>query len=219
MAERKKSRSYRQFCGVAKALDVVGERWTLLLVRNLLVGGMRYSDLLASLPGITTNLLAQRLKQLQEAGLIELFTTPPPASATLYQLTAAGRELEPVVLALGRFGARYLEAPPHKHEHTNVRWMMVSLMRRYRGVKHAATLGVHVGDDHHYVLRLGEQRLEVSEGSASALDAELRCTPAAFRALLMGGAGLDALVEQGAITIEGQRRVAASWARAVGAAV
>src|SRR5690349_11845741 len=136
-------RSYSQFCAIAKALDVVGERWTLLIVRNLLVGGQRYKDLLETLPGITTNLLAARLRDLSEAGLIAQRSLPAPASAVVYELTPAGRELEPVVLALGRFGARYL-ANKKRGDRTHVRWAMVSLKRRFRGSAHTGTIALDV---------------------------------------------------------------------------
>lgn len=102
-------RSYGQYCSVAKALDVIGDRWTLLLVRELLLqGGCRYTDLLTGLPGISTNLLGDRLRQLEANGLVRREAAPPPVAATLYHLTDAGRELEAVIRALGRFGARYM---------------------------------------------------------------------------------------------------------------
>ena len=112
MATRAASRrSYDQYCAVARGLDVVGDRWTLLLVRDLLLGPKRYKDLLAGLPGIGTNLLAARLRELEGAGLIERTVLPPPAGSTVYQLTEAGQALEPAVVALGRWGARFLGRP------------------------------------------------------------------------------------------------------------
>ncbi|MCL2732835.1 MAG: transcriptional regulator [Actinomycetia bacterium] len=94
---------------MAKALDVIGDRWTLLLVRELLLqGGCRYTDLLAGLPGISTNLLGDRLRHLEVNGLVRREAAPPPVATTLYHLTDAGRELEAVIRALGRFGARYM---------------------------------------------------------------------------------------------------------------
>jgi DNA-binding HxlR family transcriptional regulator len=102
-------RSYGQYCSVAKALDAIGDRWTLLVVRELLLqGGCRYTDLLTGLPGIATNLLGDRLRQLEANGLVRREAAPPPVAATLYHLTDAGRELEAVIRALGRFGARYM---------------------------------------------------------------------------------------------------------------
>ncbi|NMO03024.1 helix-turn-helix transcriptional regulator [Gordonia sp. TBRC 11910] len=105
-------RSYDQYCSVAKALDVVGDRWTLLIVRELLLqGGSRYADLVRGLPGISTNLLAERLKTLEAQGLVARYDAPPPIGTTLYELTDAGRDLEPVIRSLVRFGARYMAAP------------------------------------------------------------------------------------------------------------
>ncbi|HMK99476.1 MAG TPA: helix-turn-helix domain-containing protein [Acidimicrobiales bacterium] len=105
-------RSYNQYCAVAKALDVVGDRWTLLIIRELLLrGGCRYSDLQHGLPGIATNLLGARLKELEEHGLVCRESAPPPVATTLYHLTDAGRELEPVLWALGRWGVRFMPEP------------------------------------------------------------------------------------------------------------
>ena len=111
-------RSYDQFCGIAKALDVVGERWTLLIVRNLLIGPLRYSDLLRGLPGITTNLLAKRLRELEDAGLIEK-VRGTAGGASAYRLTPRGAALEPVLLALSRWGAPLLTTR-RKGEHADL---------------------------------------------------------------------------------------------------
>src|SRR6266566_8503741 len=92
-AGKSAARSYDQYCAVARGLDVIGDRWTLLLVRALLLGPIRYKDLLSGLPGIGTNLLADRLKELESAGLIERTVLPPPAGSTVYQLTEAGQAL------------------------------------------------------------------------------------------------------------------------------
>jgi len=104
-------RSYDQYCAVARGLDVIGDRWTLLLVRDLLLGPKRYKDLLSGLPGIGTNLLADRLKELEAAGLVERTVLPPPAGSAVYQLTEPGQALESVMTALGHWGARFLGTP------------------------------------------------------------------------------------------------------------
>src|SRR5713226_1127521 len=94
-------RSYKQYCAMAKALDVIGERWTLLIVRELLAcGPRRYTDLLNGLPGIATNLLADRLRQLEQAGIIYREDAPPPIATTLFHLTSRGEELAPLILEL-----------------------------------------------------------------------------------------------------------------------
>jgi DNA-binding HxlR family transcriptional regulator len=98
-------RSYRQYCSLARALDVVGDRWTLLIVRELLLrGACRYTDLRDGLPGIATNLLADRLRGLEQAGIVAREDAPPPIAATLFRLTTRGEQLEPAVWALAEWG-------------------------------------------------------------------------------------------------------------------
>lgn len=105
-----KIRSYNQFCALAYALDVVGERWTLLIIRELLTGPRRFKDLMDGLPGISTNLLSERLKTLEHQGLLMRRVLPPPAGSTVYALTPFGQALETAVIELGRWGSRLL--PP-----------------------------------------------------------------------------------------------------------
>ncbi len=104
-------RSYNQGCGVARALDVVGERWTLLLVRELLSGPKRFKDLLEGLCGIGTNLLAARLKDLEGNGIVRRSTLPPPAGSSVYELSEMGRSLEPVIVALCRWELQLMDSP------------------------------------------------------------------------------------------------------------
>jgi len=110
-------RSYGEYCSVAKALDVVGDRWTLLIMRELILQGpCRYTDLKDALPGIATNLLAERLRVLETAGLIWREDAAPPVATTLFRLTANGSELEPVLTALGAWGIRYMAEPSDRDE-------------------------------------------------------------------------------------------------------
>jgi DNA-binding HxlR family transcriptional regulator len=101
-------RTYGQYCGLAKALDLVGERWALLVVRELLLGPKRFTDLLDGLPGVSTNVLATRLRGLERAGVVARNVLPPPAASAVYELTGYGRALEPALAALGRWGAASL---------------------------------------------------------------------------------------------------------------
>jgi DNA-binding HxlR family transcriptional regulator len=102
-------RSYSEYCSIAKALDVVGDRWTLLIIRELLIrGACRYTDLKNGLPGIATNLLSDRIRELESAGLIRREDAPAPVATTLFRLTDAGAELLPVLDAIGRWGVRYM---------------------------------------------------------------------------------------------------------------
>src|ERR1700761_6192686 len=105
-------RSYGQYCSIAKALDVVGDRWTLLIIRELLIrGACRYTDLKDGLPGIATNLLADRLRDLESAGLIRREDAPPPVATALFRLTEAGASLLPVVDAIARWGVELMVTP------------------------------------------------------------------------------------------------------------
>jgi DNA-binding HxlR family transcriptional regulator len=123
-------RSYSQYCAVARGLDLIGDRWTLLLVRELLLGPKRYGDLLAATPGIGTNLLADRLREMESAGLVERVTLPPPAGSTVYQLTESGAGLEPVLMALGRWGVRFM-GEQHPGDHLAAGAYFVALRGRF----------------------------------------------------------------------------------------
>ena len=102
MADR---RTYGDRCGIARALDVVGERWALLIVRELLLGPKRFTDLRAGLPGVSSDILTARLRDLDAAGVVTRDKLPPPAASQVYELTARGKALEPVILELGRWGS------------------------------------------------------------------------------------------------------------------
>lgn len=105
------NKSYQQYCGIAAALDLVGDRWTLLILRELSFGQQRFTDLRAGLPGIATNLLADRLRDLEEAELVEQRELPAPAARTVYALTPGGRRIIPVLRALAQFGIPFLGDP------------------------------------------------------------------------------------------------------------
>jgi DNA-binding HxlR family transcriptional regulator len=120
------SKDYEQFCGLARTLDVVGDRWNLLIVRELLTGPKRNADLRAGLPGIATNLLSDRLGELQEAGVLERRELPTPAPAVVYELTDRGRALKGAILELARWGRPLLGARRAK-EAFSPRWLLLSL--------------------------------------------------------------------------------------------
>ena len=174
-------RSYQQSCGVARALDVVGERWTLLIVRNLLLGPRRYSDLLAELPGITTNLLAKRLQDMEAAGIVD--NTADQGTAR-YQLTARGLALEPVVMELGRWGWPLLQKP-RTGDRADLGLALLSLKRRYvGGLK--LTVGLTV-DGRDYTLMLTPRGVTVRDKPAQSPDVTITGSLAEVRALLFAG--------------------------------
>src|SRR6516225_9062301 len=120
-------RSYNEYCAIAQALDVVGERWSLLIVRELLIQGpSRYTDLRNGLPGIATNLLADRLRDLEAAGVVAREEAPPPVATTLFRLTDRGRELEPVLLSLARWGGPMVQRPIDNEEFRS-HWLALPL--------------------------------------------------------------------------------------------
>jgi DNA-binding HxlR family transcriptional regulator len=176
-------RSYEQYCGLAKALDVVGERWTMLVVRNLLLGPLRYSDLLRGLPGITTNLLAKRLREMEEHGLLERVRTSGEGGQA-YRLTEIGRTLEPAVHALGSWGWQWM-GRPGQDEHRSLEWLLVALRRRYRGG--VAMTAEIVANDVPYTFRLTEASAEISRGTATSADVRVAGPAMAFAQLFLGG--------------------------------
>ena len=111
-----KKRGYDQYCGIAHALDLVGDRWALLVARELMRGPLRYTDLVERLSGIGTNILAARLRDLEAGGVIARRTLPPPAASRVYELTEYGQALKPVLRELGLWGARSLGPPTHEEE-------------------------------------------------------------------------------------------------------
>ena len=192
---------------MARALDVVSERWTLLIVRNLMLGPRRYSDLMGELPGITTNLLAARLRAMEASGLIAKREGHPAR----YELTALGAALEPVVVELGRWGANFMDAP-RRGDITNVGWGLLSLKRRYRGGVNAVV-----------ELRVGERRFElvfeaaylhVKEREAVRPQLVVAGPLEAFGAWLFKGVAASALQRDGKLTVDGD---AAVWRAVQGA--
>jgi DNA-binding HxlR family transcriptional regulator len=200
---RSNRKSYHQFCGLARALDHLGERWTLLVVRELLLGPRRYSDLLESLPGITTNLLAARLRELARTGLVVKRKAPPPVRAHVYELTPSGRALEAAIMELARWGGRFMSRPD-PGDRMNIGWGLLSMKRRYLGgLRLTAELRVGART---FELGFEPAYLSVSERSASRPDVLLSGTLEAFRAWLFGGQLAAELRRKGELTVEGSER-------------
>lgn len=185
-------KSYKQYCGVAKALDLIGERWTLLLVRDLLLGPRRYTDLLRGNPGITTNLLAKRLDHLQHHGLVERQVLAPPSGAAVYALTPRGLQLEPVVLALGRFGEAQLASAPQT-DRRDLRYAVLSARRRFQGSPGRHTVVLQSEDGPCFTLHLSPEGLRSRDGDSDAADARIHGVPGALARLVVGRAGLSEL--------------------------
>jgi DNA-binding HxlR family transcriptional regulator len=199
-------RTYGDGCPIARALDLVGERWALLVVRELLLGPKRYTDLRRGLPNASPNVLSQRLGELERAGVLRRRKLPPPAGSRVYELTDWGRELEEIVVALGRWGARS-PTPPDDAPIVSADSLILALRARFDpGAAHGLRAG--------YELRLGEDRfgIEVADdeitaarGDAHRPDATIDTDPDTLNAVLWRGRSLADAQRSGTMTIEGDK--------------
>jgi DNA-binding HxlR family transcriptional regulator len=195
------TRSYNDLCPIARALDVVGERWALLVVRELLLGPQRFSDLGGALPGVSSNLLTDRLRELETRGVVRRRVLPPPAGSSVYELTDRGRRLEPVLDALGEWGAT--ESPPEDGS-LSATAVLLFLRGSVRANPAApsGTFRVRLGNQA-WTLARREGVVEIEPGDHGTADAGIRTDPITLNALLADPDGLDAAVATGAAEIEG----------------
>jgi len=180
-------RSYNEYCAIAQALDVVGERWSLLVVRELLIRGpSRYTDLRFGLPGIATNLLADRLRELEQAGIVEREEAPPPVATTLFKLTPRGRELEPVLQALGRWGGPMVRRPIGENEFRS-HWLAIPLETHLKDRSpHAAPQTIEIRTaDQPMLVEVGGGKVDVRPGKADHPDLTLTGSASQILGLLL----------------------------------
>ncbi|MEV4014896.1 helix-turn-helix domain-containing protein [Nonomuraea angiospora] len=199
------SREYGQFCGLARAMEMIGERWSMLIIRNLFAGPQRFTDLRKGLPAIPTNILSARLKQLEGAGLATRRALPHPERAVVYELTNYGRDLEPALIALGRWGARTM-TEPRPGEIITAESIAMSFRTAYRPeAAQKVTVGyeVRMGD---FTLRLqitdGELTVGTGEHPAPDLVIE-RLTGHPIRDLMNGSKTPDEVLHDGSMRMEG----------------
>lgn len=203
-------RSYDQFCAAARALDSVGDRWTLLIVRELLAGPRRYTDLHADLPGVSTDVLASRLKDMEQSGLAVRRRLPPPAAASVYELTEHGRGLLPVLSALARWGTPAL-AERRPTDAVRAHWFALPLLRALDGTEHAGVVEVRLEEGEFHIRTGGDTQGDDAYGYGPApypdarivLDAEL-CL-----ALGRGELTLAEAVAEGRAEVHGEGPLAA----------
>jgi DNA-binding HxlR family transcriptional regulator len=192
-------RSYGQYCSLAKALDVVGDRWTLLIVRELLLrDACRYTDLRNGLPGIATNLLADRLRELELAGIVSREEAPPPIASTLFRLTPRGKQLRGALVELGRWGAP-LMAEPRDDDEFRSHWlaMPVELFLTDRNPdRPPVTIEVQTGGEP-MLIETADVGVQVRPGEAAHPDAVLRGTPELVIGVLSGQVELAAAEDLG----------------------
>jgi DNA-binding HxlR family transcriptional regulator len=200
-------RRYDDPCGLARALDLVGERWALLVVRELLLGAKRFTDLRRGLPTVSQNVLSFRLRELEEAGVVRRRRLGPPASAWVYELTERGRELEPAVLHLARWGST---APMASTAELSADALMLALRTTFDPAA-AGDLRTRCElrlDDDRFLAEVADGRLEVARGAAGRPDAAIETSAATLRSLVFGGKSLADAVGAGEAKVEGDRDVA-----------
>lgn len=202
-SEKITGRWYDDACGTAHALELVGERWALLVIRELMFGGRRFADLRRGLPGISANVLTQRLQALEAAGVVARRILPPPAAVQVYELTPWGYEAEPFVQSLGRWAAR---SPGHD---PTLPLSAASLMMSFRTMFAAdragdvrLVLGFRLGTDR-FAARAEAGTLAIERGEPDAPDAVVTGAPEAVAGVVYGGRAIDDAVASGELAVEG----------------
>lgn len=207
------NRTYGQYCGLARALEILGERWGLLIVRDLLMAPKRFTDLQRGLPGIPSNVLTSRLKELEQAGVVRRRVLPRPAGSIVYELTEYGAELEDALIRFGRWGAKSLGSPG-ADEVITPDSMTMALRSTFRA---EAAEGVRAT----YELRLGEVTVnarvrdgtvEAAAGPLPGADLVIQAGPG-IRALMAGEITPAAAIEDGVVAIVGKRRLFDQFAK------
>jgi DNA-binding HxlR family transcriptional regulator len=213
-------RTYGDSCGIARALDIVGERWALLVVRELLLGPKRFTDLRAGLPRVGPDMLAARLRELEDAGVVRRAMLPAPAASRVYELTEWGAELAPVLLALGRWGSR---APlPDQPPPLGIEAAIVALQTTFDAEAAAWMNAVYelTLDDQVFTLKVGGGRLEVDRGAVGAglapvaggaPVASIATDTATLAAVAWHGHPLAQATQDGAMRVEGDPEAAADF--------
>jgi DNA-binding HxlR family transcriptional regulator len=198
------AKTYDQYCPMAHALSLVGERWSLLIVRELMHGPKRYTDLAQGLPGIGTNILAARLRDLEQAGVVKKMKLPPPYAVTVYDLTDYGHELEEVMHALARWGARTL-GPPGPQDELYPEWGVNAFAALFdpeaaRGLTETYVLRI---DDDVFTARITDGHLEASCGAADDADVRVETDIETFFPLVAGELSPADAVQKGRARIAG----------------
>jgi DNA-binding HxlR family transcriptional regulator/putative sterol carrier protein len=206
-------RTYCDGCAAAHALDIIGERWALLVVRELLLGPKRFTDLRAGLPAVSPNVLAQRLRELEQAGVLRRRKLPPPAASKVYELTEWGMELEPVIVRLGRWGARSPSKP--RDAALGVDSLVLSFRTMFaphtaEGLR--ASYELRLGEDV-FMAVVGDGRFEIARGSAEKPDATIETDAATLAALVYEGRELAEALRAGEVKIEGDEAAVERFVR------
>jgi DNA-binding HxlR family transcriptional regulator len=201
-----KNRSYNQYCALARGLDILGERWTLLLIRELMIEPKRYKDLLEGLHGIGTNLLAARLKDLESAKIIERASLPSPYKSIVYQLTGLGRQLEPVVLTITKWGFNFLDKKKPQ-ELSRTEWDLVALKAAFHPEKAANMTGNYEInlDGTYFDIIINKGTIDINLGRAVNPKSKLITSGKSLLSLSKGSVTLENLLASGKLKIEGSK--------------
>jgi DNA-binding HxlR family transcriptional regulator len=200
--------SYHQYCPVAHALDLVGDRWTLLIIRDLLVGPKRFVDLQTGLPGLGTNILTARLKGLEQNGVVARRFLPPPAASTVYELTPYGTKLEESLTALAHWGAQSLGSlqPDQVIEPDAVMMALYGLFKSGKALEGSATYEIRCEDERFpqtFSVHVHEKDVEVMRGGAAAPDVVMSLHVETLYALSGQQMSLQDTIAHGTVTLEG----------------
>lgn len=201
-------RTYSQYCPLAKALDVLGERWTLLIIRELLSGPKRFKDLQDALIGIGTNLLSARLKDIEKSGIVVRNKLPPPGVAMVYELTERGRNLDEAVLALARWGITLLDEPRKDTEYFRPHWLLHGMLSTFnpalsKGLDKTYEFRV---DEEVFHVRVQDGRAHGDMGKAYSPDLVWMSDSRSFMELVFGVTPLDKAAASNSLVI-GDREV------------
>lgn len=205
---RTERRSYADPCGIARALDVVGERWALLVLRELMLGPRRFGQLQDGLPDISPNVLAQRLRDLEDDGVVRRTMLEPPASVAVYELTERGHALEPVLVELGRWGSSTRRIGGREMSTASMLFALRTMFEP--GNQPDVTYGLQI-DGEQFTVRVAAGEIAISRGRPAAADAYLATNITMLRTVVFLGTGVKAAEDAGALTIEGDRRAAARF--------
>lgn len=199
------AKGYAQFCPVAHALDLVGERWALLVIRELLNGPKRYTDLASALPGIGTNILANRLRDLERGGIVAKRRLPPPAAANVYELTPYGEDLREPLYALARWGARSL-GPPTPRDSFAPGWLVNAVRATSSGWdgEPDTVFELRAGEGEVVTVRFEDGAPVVEPGSSTA-DVVIETDPATLFCVASREQGIKEAIGAGAIKVTGKR--------------
>jgi DNA-binding HxlR family transcriptional regulator len=205
-ASKRPAKQYDQFCPTARSLDILGERWTLLVVRDLLMGPRRYTDLREALPGIATDLLTARLRTLEDAGYVRRRKLPKPTPVTIYELTDSGRRLGLVVLELARIGLDHLGAPT-ADDNIDPDALVLSLRASFNpgdDQQLEASYQLEV-DGEPFAVTVGEGRADTARGTADDPQMTISASASTLAQLLCGTAEPDEAIATGTLELTGPR--------------